>query len=174
MNDEEIIRKQAVELYLKGISVIDIGLKLNKSRQWVHKWINRYRSIGGDEWYISKSRSPKQVHGKTPQRQEDLVIKIRKSLEGRNYSQTGALSIMYEFEHMGLKAPSITTINRILKRNNQIKLSNEKQKKKQNIQTALHLFNRWIWWVPNTLKEVFASTSRTLSIQRIILQESIR
>jgi transposase len=87
MNDEEIFRKQAVELYLKGIPVIDIGLKLNKSRQWVHKWINRYRSIGGDDWFMSKSRSPKQVHGKTPQKQEDLVIKIRKSLEGRKEIQ---------------------------------------------------------------------------------------
>jgi hypothetical protein len=45
---------------------------------------------------------------------------------------------MYEFERLGLKAPSISTINRILKRNNQIKLSNDKQKKKLNILTAFH------------------------------------
>jgi transposase len=47
MNDDEIIRKQAFKLYLKGISEIDIGFKLKKSRQWVHKWIKRYRYIGG-------------------------------------------------------------------------------------------------------------------------------
>jgi len=64
-----------------------------------------------------------------PQNQEELVINVRKALEGRTYSQTGALSIMYEIERMGLKAPSIPTINRILKRNNLINLSSVKRKK---------------------------------------------
>jgi hypothetical protein len=127
MNDELIIRKQAIELYLKGTSVIEIGRKLGKSRQWVHKWINRYRTIGGDDWYKSLSKAPKKVYCKTAVKKEELVINIRKSLEGRLYSQTGALSIMYEFERLGLKSPSISTINRILKRNDLIKMSNVKR-----------------------------------------------
>ena len=157
MDDEIIIRKQAIELYLNGISTVDIAQQLGKSRQWVHKWIKRYQTIGGDEWYKSISKTPKHIQGKTPRKTEDLVVRIRKSFEGRIYSQTGALSIMYEFERLGLKPPSIATINRILKRNNQINKSSVKQKKKQNIQTILHSFNRWIWLVQNTLQGDFAS-----------------
>ncbi len=129
MEDELILRKQAVELYLQDYSISDIVHKLDRSRQWVHKWITRYRTKGGDEWFHSESTSPKQVHNKTSQKEEELVINVRKALEGRIYSQTGALSIMYEIERMGLQAPSIPTINRILKRNNLISNTRVRQKK---------------------------------------------
>jgi hypothetical protein len=39
MKDEEIIRKQALELHLKSISINDIADTLGKTRQWVHKWL---------------------------------------------------------------------------------------------------------------------------------------
>jgi len=129
MEDELILRKQAVELHLSGVPISDIVQKLGRTRQWVYKWITRYRTKGGDNWYHSESRSPKQMCNRIPQNQEELVINVRKALEGRTYSQTGALSIMYEIERMGLKAPSIPTINRILKRNNLINLSSVKRKK---------------------------------------------
>lgn len=129
MEDELILRKQAVELYLSNVPISDIVQKLGRSRQWVHKWITRYRTKGGDNWYYSESTSPKQVHNRTPQNEEELVINVRKALKGRKYSQTGALSIMYEIERMGFKPPSIPTINRILKRYNLINCSSVKQKK---------------------------------------------
>lgn len=129
MEDEIILRKQAVELYLSGVSISDIAQKLARSRQWVHKWITRYRTKGGDDWYKSESTSPKQVPNRTSTNQEDLVINVRKTLSGQRYSQTGALSILYEIERMGLKSPSISTINRILKRNNLIHTSSIEQRK---------------------------------------------
>jgi hypothetical protein len=129
MEDELILRQQAVELYLKGVPISDIVDKLGRTRQWVHKWLARYRSEGGDDWYHSKSRSPKQARNRTPPKEEELVINVRKALADRRYSQTGALSIMYEIEGMGLKPPSIPTINRILKRNNLINTSSVKQRK---------------------------------------------
>lgn len=129
MEDELIIRQQAVELYLKGVPISNIVHKLGRSRQWVHKWITRYRSEGGDDWYLSRSTAPKQARNRTPRKEEELVINVRKALADRRYSQTGALSIMYEIERMGLKPPSIPTINRILKRNNLIILSSVKQRK---------------------------------------------
>jgi len=55
MEDDLILRQQAVELYLKGVPVSDIVQKLGRSRQWVHKWITRYRSECGDDWYLSRS-----------------------------------------------------------------------------------------------------------------------
>ena len=129
MEDDLILRQQAVELYLKDVTISDIVQKLGRSRQWVHKWITRYRAEGGDNWYLSRSTAPKQARNRTPPKQEELVINVRKALVERRYSQTGALSIMYEFERMGLKPPSIPTINRILKRNNLITLSSVKQRK---------------------------------------------
>jgi hypothetical protein len=129
MEDEIILRKQAVELYLSDVTISDIVKKLGRSRQWVHKWITRYRTKDGTDWFKSESTSPKQVHNRIPQNEEGLVVNVRKALEGRTYSQTGALSIMYEIERMGLKPPSIPTINRILKRNNLINFSSVKQRK---------------------------------------------
>lgn len=129
MEDELIFRKQAVELYLNGISISDISQKLDRSRQWVHKWILRYRTKGGEDWFYSESTTPKQVYNKTSKKKEDMVISVRKTLQDRKYSQTGALSIMYEIKRMGMKSPSISTINRILKRNNQINTSSVKQRK---------------------------------------------
>lgn len=129
MEDELILRQQAVEQYLKGVPVFDIAQKLGRSRQWVHKWVTRYRRESTDNWYLSKSTAPKQALNRTPRKSEDLVISVRKALIDRCYSQTGALSIMYEIKRMGLKPPSIPTINRILKRNNLITVSSVKQRK---------------------------------------------
>ena len=93
--EDELILQQAVELHLKGVLVIDIVQKLGRSRQWVHKWITRFRTESGDDWYHSKSTSPKQACNRTPPKEEELVIYVRKALAGPRYSQTGALSIMY-------------------------------------------------------------------------------
>ena len=129
MDDEIILKKQAVELHLSGVTISDIVQKLGRSRQWVHKWITRFRIKGGNDWFLSEPTSPKQVHNRTPQKEEELIVNVRKMLEGRKYSQTGAISIIYEIERMGLKSPSIPTINRILKRYNLISCSSVKQRK---------------------------------------------
>jgi len=81
------------------------------------------------DWYHSRSTSLKQARNRTSPKEEELVVNVRKALAGRRYSQTGALSIMYEIDRMGLKPPSIPTINRILKRNNLIIPSSVKQRK---------------------------------------------
>jgi transposase InsO family protein len=129
MEDEIVLRRQALDLYLSNVSIPDIALKLGRSRQWVYKWIARYREKGGDDWYSSESTSSKLVHNKTPPKEEELVVNVRKVLEGRQYAQTGALSIMYEIQRMGLQSPSIPTINRILKRNNLVNHNVVRQRK---------------------------------------------
>jgi len=129
MEEEIFIRKQAVKLHLENMPIKDIAEKLGRSRQWVHKWINRYRSEGGDKWFYSRSKAPKNIENKTAANTEELVIKVRKALEDRIYSQTGALSIMYEVERMGINPPSLSTINRILKRHDLIHKSRIRQKK---------------------------------------------
>ena len=71
MDDEIILRKQAVELYLKDVPVCKIAQKLNRSRQWVHKWIARYHNIGGGNWFLPEPTSPNQVHNKTSEKEEE-------------------------------------------------------------------------------------------------------
>ena len=129
MEDEVILRKQTVELFIEGFSKSDIADKLGRSRQWIHKWINRYENKNSDDWFLSESTSPKRVHNKIPSPEEELIVEARKTLANRKYSQTGALSIMYEIERLGKESPSISTINRVLKRNNLINASSVKQRK---------------------------------------------
>lgn len=173
MNDEIMLRKQAVELHLKGFNKTEIAEKLGKSRQWVHKWIGRYLQIGGDSWYKSFSTAPGKITNKTKGEIEDLVVSIRTALDGQKYSQKGALSIMYEFKRIGITPPSITTINRILKRHHLVGESMNKMVKKKIIQIIILSFSRWIWLAQNTLLEASVFTFWILLIRKIIMQAFI-
>ena len=52
MNDsEEKLRQEAIRLYLQDISVSRISSQLSRSRQWVHKWILKYKNNPGYDWY---------------------------------------------------------------------------------------------------------------------------
>jgi putative transposase len=122
-------RKEAIDLWLKGKNINEIGLKLSRSRQWVHKWINRYNADRDNEWFKSFSRAPKTVHPMITRELEEQIINFRQMLCGQKYSQTGATSIQYEFYKAGMDPPPVWTINRILRRNNLIFKSLEKTKK---------------------------------------------
>lgn len=118
MNEEEILRKEAIRLHLQGVSVKDISAQLNRSRQWVHKWLKQYERNGSSEsWYKSGNRRPKQVRNKVSPEIEKAVINIRKELLSEPYHQRGAINILYRLEAMGIQTPSTATINRIIKRN---------------------------------------------------------
>ena len=128
MEQEETLRQEAIRLHLQGVSVQLISEHINRSRQWVHKWLNEYKR-GSPGWYKTKSRKPKTIHHKTPTEIEQLVIEIRKRLEKEPYAQKGAISIIYEFERLKIAPPSISTINRILQRNNLLNQSKVKTSK---------------------------------------------
>ena len=135
MEQEEIIRQEAVRLHLQGESVASIAAKIERTRQWVYKWVERYTLNPKGDWFKSKSNAPKQSILKIDNAVENSVISIRKSLQNKPYSQKGALSIMYEFERLGIKSPSLSTINRILHRNDLINPSSEKTRKETEYPT---------------------------------------
>lgn len=58
-----------------------------------------------------------------------LVIDIRKRLQNEPYAQKGAISILYEFERLNITPPSISTMNRILRRNSLLEQSEVKRLK---------------------------------------------
>lgn len=161
MKDEEILRQQAIELHLKGTAIVDITDKLGKSRQWVHKWLNRYKS-GDDRWYLSFSNAPKRRVKAVAEDIENTVISIRKKLNDQKYAQKGALNILYEFERLNIKPPSLSTINRIIQRNDLIDRGTKREAKKKSIQITSRMFSRWILWDQSTSKEAAGITSLTL------------
>jgi transposase-like protein len=122
MNDEIVLRKQAVELYLQDTPIVEIAFKLGKTRQWVYKWIDRYK-VGDPDWFRSLSNAPKRPAKRISGKVEQTIITIRQNLKGQKYAQKGAL--------INIKPPSIATINRVLKRNNLIGESDTKVLKKK-------------------------------------------
>ena len=130
MDSEEKLRLKAIHFHLQNQSVSPIARQLSRSRQWVYKWISRYETTGSTEdWYKGVSKAPKTHSVRTSAVVEKAVINVRKHLASRPYSQQGAVSIMYELRHTGIQAPSISTINRILKRNNLTKKDKSKVSK---------------------------------------------
>jgi transposase-like protein/transposase InsO family protein len=131
MDNDEILRQEAVGLFLQGFSVHEVAQRVTQSRQWVYKWVHKYQESGKADWYASESNAPKEVPNKTSVRDELAVIEIRNRLASNPYSQRGAISIIYEFERLGLKPPTITTVNRILKRNKLVGPNLLKQRKQK-------------------------------------------
>lgn len=129
MEQEEILRQEAIRLRLQGASINSISEQLNRSRQWVYKWLKKYERSLEKQWYKSSSNIPKNTTRKTEDLLEQTTIEIRRRLSSQPYTQKGAITILYEFERLGIKPPSIASINRILKRNNLIEKSQVKQLK---------------------------------------------
>jgi transposase len=168
MKDEEILRKQAIELHLQGITVVDIAGKLIKSRQWVHKWLNRFKT-GSDIWYQSISNAPKKPVKGIPKDIEKTIVSIRKTLKEQKYAQKGALNILYEFERLDIRPPSISTINRVIQRNGLINQGTKREAKKKNILITSLMYSKWILWVQGTLRVAVGITYLTsLLLSRIM------
>ena len=98
MDNDEVLRQEAVRLSLQGLSVQEIATRFEKSRQWVYKWIHKYQTSEIQDWYVSVSNAPKEISNKVSAELESTVVEIRKCLSGNPYSQRGAISILYEFE----------------------------------------------------------------------------
>jgi len=142
MKDEEIIRKQAVELHLKNIQINDIADTLGKTRQWVHKWLRRYKT-GSDVWYQSLSNAPKNPISRIPEDIEKTIVSIRETLKGQKYAQKGALNILYEFKRLNIIPPSMSTINRVIQRNGLLDKGTKREAKKKNILITSLMYSKW-------------------------------
>jgi putative transposase len=119
--NEETKRQSAIELFYQGgKSISEIAKELDRSRQWVYKWIKRHGSIH-ELWFKEESRRPKGEEPKVRIETEQAILKVRKNLMDNAFSQTGAINIQYAFRDLGQAIPPIWTINRVLKRNGLIR-----------------------------------------------------
>lgn len=126
--DETEIRKQAISRYENGESPKQIYQSLGKSKKWFFKWLKRYKN-DGDNWSEELSRRPHQSKEKIEKAMEQAIIDIRIKLEKQLYAQIGALNIMWHLEKQGLVPPPISTINKVLKRNNLVRKRHKYQPK---------------------------------------------
>jgi hypothetical protein len=131
MKEEISVRKEAIDHWLKGEKPESIASDLGKTRQWVYKWIKRFRNNKEGNWFESETTAPKRQRTKIPLMQENHILQIREALANRKYAQIGALSIQYEYFQLGIKPPPIWTINRVLQRNGVI--NNDKARISKNI-----------------------------------------
>lgn len=116
MANEEALRIQAIAMHSQGMKIAEIARELGRSRQWVHKWINRH-SEGSDDWQRSLSTAPSRKARKTSADVEDLVVMTRKQLTTAPHMESGAFAIWHALKADGHEPPSVATINRVLSRN---------------------------------------------------------
>jgi len=125
--DEKAIREEAIRRYENGESPKNIYEAINRSKSWFYKWLKRYQNEEAD-WAADRSKRPHNIPKRIGRSMEKAVIETRKHLMVRKYAQIGALNIRWVLEEKGIKPPSLSTINRVIKRNN---LVYKKQKKYQ-------------------------------------------
>ena len=116
MNEKEL-REHAVMRFNNGESSKKIYESLGKTKQWFFKWLKRSK-LDGENWAESRSQRPHNISKKIDETMEQTVIQTRKQLEKTLYAQIGALNISWQLSNLNQPAPSISTINRIIKRNN--------------------------------------------------------
>ena len=118
MNIKEF-REKAIKRYKNGESPKEIYQSLGKSKTWFFKWLKRYK-LDGKDWSKSQSRKPRKSPKRIDEMMEQTVIETRKYLEKKLYSQFGALAISYDLNKQGIISPPVSTINKILRRNDLI------------------------------------------------------
>lgn len=117
---EAQVRAEAINRYLVGEKPTEICRGLKRSRTWFYKTLRRYQQ-GGRAGLNSRSRRPQHSVKQTDEKLEAAIVRIRKAItEGEDpalrYGNIGADTIASELETAGLAAPSIATINRILRK----------------------------------------------------------
>jgi transposase-like protein len=108
-------RREAIRLVVDdGVGKVDAGRLVGRSRQWVNKWLRRYREHG-DDGLVDRSRVPKTQRTKTPLDVAAKILEIRESLDDDPVANIGALTILAELERARFTPiPSLRTIERIL------------------------------------------------------------
>ncbi|MCA9453874.1 MAG: hypothetical protein H6750_13575 [Nitrospiraceae bacterium] len=103
-------------------SVSWIARQLQRSRQWVHKWIGRYQG-GGKTWFLEQSKRPHQLPRRVSPTFERLVLHTHTRLRSRRspLGFYGAEVIANELLALGIRSlPTIRTIHRILVRHHRV------------------------------------------------------
>ena len=119
-------RLDAVRAVLAGAPVTEVAAQVGVSRQSVHSWMTRYLSEGVSG-LADRSSRPRSCPHQSPEAVERLVLELR-----REHPRWGARRIRLELLRVGpawhdderlpaVEVPSVSTINRILRRHGLVK-----------------------------------------------------
>jgi putative transposase len=108
------LRRQAIRLWLKGLSPSNILKKIRRSRFWLNKWQKRFDRQGSAGLH-SQSRKPHHTPTAYAPRIGRLIIQTRRRLVKRKVGLIGVRAIRRElYKTLGRHTPSLTTIKRVL------------------------------------------------------------
>ena len=114
--DQEWLRTLAVERARAGEGHRAIWTSLRQSRSWFYKWLRRAHA-GGDAWFCDRPPGTDDPANRSPREVEEIVCFIRMQLYNREVFH-GSQAILWELKDQGVKPlPSLSTIDRILRRN---------------------------------------------------------
>jgi putative transposase len=136
MKTEIALRKRAITLHLQGWNKSEIGRKVQRSRRWVQRWIDRYKPEAPTESLHDHSKAPKQMEWTYPERVKRMVLQMRVERErGKRakyqYALVSAQAIYYELCELHVSPlPSPRTIHGWLKQAGRI--SERKARKPPN------------------------------------------
>lgn len=78
--DEHRRRRQAITWYEQGVSFTEIIRRLERSREWLAKWLRRYRELGW-EGLQDRSRAPHTRPRRIPEWLERAILQWRQRLD---------------------------------------------------------------------------------------------
>jgi transposase InsO family protein len=107
-------RRLVITAVLAGQSQSEVSRVYGVSQGWVSRLMARYR-LEGEAAFEPRSRAPKTSPGASPPRTVELVLRLRKQLEGAGLD-AGADTIGWHLTHHHATTVSRATINRILVR----------------------------------------------------------
>src|SRR5215211_6744070 len=115
-HDERIQRRKAIHLTLRGLPPRTILRAIPRSRRWLRKWQQRFRTHGWAGLH-SQSRRPHHAPHAYSTAVRAAVLRARRILEQRAVGLIGPAAIQAELRSWssGAPLPALSTIQRILK-----------------------------------------------------------
>lgn len=153
-DEDEILRNEAIDMYLHGLKPTKIYRTLGRSRSWFYKTLERYQ-VGGRAALQTRSRAPHVVHNRTKKDVEATIVRIRQTIaNGQDpelrYANLGADSIALELKRLKIDPPHRATINRILRRHDLVQ-----PRARKNSRSKLPAdYPRPATEIPNTVQQV--------------------
>ncbi len=124
----------------QGLSPAQAAARYGVSRQWVHTLLNRYKAEGPDG-LAPRSRAPKRRPITTSEPLRQRIITLRQELTAQG-ADAGPITIAWHLQREGHRAPSTSTIRRILHRQGLVVPEPKKRPKSSYIRFAADLPNQ--------------------------------
>jgi transposase len=99
---------------VEGRSKAEVGRDYGVSRRWVHELVLRFEAQG-EAGLEPRSRRPRGSPNRIPEALEDEIVELRKHLVEEGHD-AGAHTIAYHLERRHGRAPTVSTIWRVLSR----------------------------------------------------------